>query len=400
MTPDGQILRAVAGVAVAVLGFLAVTHTAAYQIRSLRPELANRLAPYDGRIAALAAAYRSAPGATLADRVAGDVLAERALRLDPTAVVAASTIGLNAEVHGETPAARRLFSYASFLSRREIQTQLWAIEDAVGRRSVLDALRHYDIILRSTPSLSQMLFPPLTSASTDPEIRAPLIRTLAAKPSWGAAFIIYVAVNTSDAKSAAQLFENLRRAGVAVPDYARAYLIGSLLSHGSVEEAWNYYATLLPNADRRKSRDPRFNGAMDPPSRLDWVVGSGEGVNSSIQRGNNNGILDFTAPPMVGGAIIQQVQVFPAGTYVIRGHSVGIDQNAGENPYWSLSCQEGIEVGVVNVPNSSENGGNFRGRFDVPAGCLIQILKLVARPTGSIAGLSGQIDFLELEPAF
>ena len=399
ITPNGRILRTIAVVAVSVVGFLAVTHTLAYQLRSQRPDLATRFAPYDGRIAAMAAAYRSAPSATSDDRRAGDMLARRALRLDPTAVVAASTIGLNAQVRGDTPQARRIFAYASFLSRGELQTQLWAIEDAVGRGSVLDALQHYDIVLRSTPSLSQMLFPPLTSASADPEIRDALIKKLVAKPSWGTAFIVHVAANTSDPKSAAQLFKNLNRVGVTIPDDARAYLISSLLSHGFVDDAWDYYATLFPNADRRKSRDPRFMGAMDPPSQFDWILGSGEGVSSSIQSGRNTGILDFSAPSMVGGSIIQQVQVLPVGRYTIRGHSVGIEQNASGNPYWSLSCQGGKELGLINVSNSKQGGGNFSGRFDVPPRCPIQVLSLVARPSGEIAGVSGQIDFLQLEPA-
>ena len=327
------------------------------------------------------------------------MLARRALRLDPTAVVAASTIGLNAQVRGDTPQARRTFSYASFLSRNEIQTQLWAIEDAVGRGSVPDALQHYDIALRSAPSLSQMLFPPLTSASADPEIRDALIKKLVAKPSWGTAFIVHVAANTSDPKSAAQLFKSLGRMGVPIPNDARAYLINSLLSHGFVDDAWGYYATLFPNADRRKSRDPRFMGAMDPPSQLDWILGSSEGVSSSIQRGRNNGILDFTAASMVGGPIIKQVQVLPVGRYTIRGHSVGIEQKASANPYWSLSCQGGNEIGLISVSNSKQGGGNFIGRFDVPPRCPVQVLSLVARPSEEIAGVSGQIDFLQLGPA-
>jgi hypothetical protein len=399
LTPSNWLLRAMALVAVGVVGFVAVTHTAAYQIRSQRPELANELAPYDGRIAALAAAYRSAPGATSENRRAGDGLAVRALRLDPTAVVAVSTIGLNAQVRGDTPQARRTFAYAGFLSRGEMQTQLWAIEDAVGRGSVVDALQHYDIALRSTPSLFQMLFPPLTSASADPEIQNVLIRKLVAKPSWGTAFVVHIAANTTDPKSAAQLFKNLRQAGVAVPDDARAYLISSLLSHGLVEDAWSYYATLSPSADRRKSRDPRFLEAMDPPSPFDWILGSGEGVSSSIQRARNGGVLDFAAPSMAGGPIIQQEQVLPLGHYTIRGHSVGIDHNAGGDAYWSLRCKGGAEIGVVNVPDSRQSHGNFFGRFEVPAGCPIQILSMVVRPSEDIAGISGQIDFVQLEPA-
>jgi hypothetical protein len=392
-------LRALATLAVGVFGALAVTHTAAYQLRSLRPELAYRLAPYDGRIAALAAAYRSAPGALSEDRRAGDVVASQALRLDPTAVVAASTIGLNAQVRGDVPQARRLFAYAGLLSRGEIQTELWAIEDAVARGNVGDALTHYDIALRSTPTLSQMLFPPLTSASTDPEIRASLIKRLAAKPSWGSDFIIHVAVNTSDPKSAAQFFGSLHRAGVAVPDYARAYLLGTLLNDKATDSAWEYYAMLVPQADRRKSRDPHFAGTMDPPSRLDWVIEPTQGMNASIQRTDRNGIVDFTAPPMAAGPVIQQLQVLPAGSYIVRGHSLGIKKQPDDKLYWSLNCENGIEIGKVDVPDSANSGGRFKGVLNVPVDCPLQKLALMVYPAENSVGVSGQIDYVQLEPA-
>ncbi len=399
ITRNGRISRAIAVVAVGILGSIAITHTAAYQMSSQDAGLAHGLAPYDGRITALAAAYRSGPQATSADRIAGDALARLALRQDPTAVVAASTIGLNAQVRDKLPEARRLFAYASFLSRREMQTQLWAIEDSVGRGSVVDALQHYDIVMRSNPILSQMLFPTLTAASTDPEIRFPLIKTLAARPPWGPSFVAYVAANTPEPKSTALLLSALHGAGVAVPDDARADLIKSLMSAGFVEDAWNYYASVHPGTDRRRSRDPRFKAAMDSPSQFDWSISTGEGVNASIQRGSNNGILEFTAPPMVGAAVAQQVQLLPAGYYRLRGHSLGVEQNTGEGPYWSLSCQGGQEIGRVNVPRSDQADGRFSGTFNVPRGCPIQILMLVTRPSENIAGLFGQIDFVQLEPA-
>jgi hypothetical protein len=279
-----------------------------------------------------------------------------------------------------------------------MQTQLWAIEDAVGRGSVIDALRHYDIAMRSKPILSQMLFPPLTSASTDPEIRVPLIETLAAKPAWALGFITYVATNTPDPKSTAKLLIDLRGAGFPVPDDAKANLIRSLLSAGLVDDAWNYYSTLHSGADRRKSRDPRFTEAMDLPSPFDWAVVPADGVSVSIQRRNKNGILEFTAPSMVGGTVVQQLQALPAGYYRLRGHSVGVEQNTGEGPYWSLSCQGGQEIGRINVPKSDRGDGKFLGTFNVPPECPIQILTLVTRPSESNTGLFGQIVFLQLEP--
>jgi hypothetical protein len=395
---NGRILRAIAGLAVGVLGSIAITHTAAYQVKSQNAGLAHSLAPYDGRITALAGAYLSGPEASFADRSAGDALARQALQQDPTAVVAASTIGLNAQVGDRVPVARRLFTYAAFLSRREIQTQLWAIEDAVGRGSVVDALYHYDIVLRVKPILSQLLFPPLASASTDPEVRPLLTKVLARKPLWGPGFIAHASTQNSDPKSTAQLFMDLRAAGVIIPNESQAVLIKTLLDARFVDEAWTFYTTLRANIDRRKSRDPYFLGGVETPTPFDWNVALGDGVSATIQRSTNRGSLDFTAPSMIGGLVVQQIQVLTVGRYVLKGHSIGNELYIGQGPYWSLICQGGKEIGRVDIPRSDQGAGSFSGMLSVPSECPVQTLTLVARPTADIRGLSGQIDYLQIEP--
>jgi hypothetical protein len=382
----------------AVLGFYSVTFSLAQVIVDTQPELAHQLAPYDGRITAALAASLSGPEASEADRRRADGLARLALRQDPTAVAAVTALGLNAAVRGDTAAARRLFLYSQKLSRRNLPTQLWLIEDAVERGDVPGALKHYDIALRVHPTMSELLFPVLATASSDPAIRAELIRTLAGRPAWGEGFINFVAGNGPDPRSTATLLAGLRRAGVAVPQPAYAGAVNALLAAGQLDRAWAFYASVRPGADRRRSRDPRFTANPEPPSQLDWVPINDGTISSSIQRGEGGGIFDFAAPPSTGGPMLQQLQLLPAGAYRLSGHSSGIDQSANALPYWTLSCKDGEELGRVVVPNSGEAGGNFFGSFTVPAGCPMQTLTLVARPSDVPSGLSGQIDRVLLEP--
>ncbi len=379
-------------------GTLIVAHTAAYQLRSSSSDVAHQLAPYDGRITAIAAAYHSTPEATAQDRRKGDALASLALRQDATAVIAASTLGLNAQVADQTPRARRLFAYAESLSRSDIQTQLWAIEDAVSRNNVTEALKHYDIVLRTKPSLGQMLFPVLTTASTDPQIRLPLIRTLAGKPSWGESFVSHVAANSADPRSTARLLADLPRAGVSVPDGAKASVIKALIDNGYFDEAWNYYASVRPQADRRRSRDPRFVQSTNTPTALDWTASEGEAVSASIQRGGPAGVLEFSAPAMVGGVVLRQAQLLPAGEYKLVGHSVGVEPASGPGAYWTIACQNHSEIGRVSLGNLAKSNGNFSGTFVVPKGCPLQILSLMVEPSEEISGQSGRIDYVQLSP--
>ena len=147
-----------------VLGYFSVAYTLGYLLRE-NPAYAYSLASGDGRVTArLSQAVLTAkPAAPERDRATR--LAWLALRQDPTAVRAAITLGLSAQLGGEINGARRLFAYAQALSRRELQTQLWAIEDAVSRDDITGALRQYDIALRTSRKAPDLLFPVLASAN-------------------------------------------------------------------------------------------------------------------------------------------------------------------------------------------------------------------------------------------
>jgi hypothetical protein len=361
--------------------------------------LARRLAPYAGRITAQMAAVLSGPTATISDRIRADALARQALRQDPTAVVAVSTLGLNAQVRGDVTTARRLFAYAEKLSRRNLPTQLWAIEDAVVREDLVEALHHYDIALRTSARAPETLFPILASANIDPEVRTALIRTLATKPLWTNAFLVYLAAEAPDPRSTATLFLGLRRIGIAIPENALTGAVNALVADGFADEAWSFYASIHDGVDRRRSRDPQFTVDHDPVSLLDWVTIDNGGTSGSIQRGNRGGVI-FNVPASAGGPILQQVQILPPGTYRIVGRTSGIEQDPAVSPYWMLTCRkDGREFGRVMLPKSVAANGSFEGSFVVPADCPIQTLVLVARPSDSSSGLSGQIERAELVPA-
>ncbi|MFD1789246.1 tetratricopeptide repeat protein [Sphingomonas floccifaciens] len=389
-------MRLVLAVAAAVLGYYSVTFSIAQVVVTSDPELAFRLAPYDGRITAALSEALSGEGATPQDRARAERLAKQALRQDPTAVAAAATLGIIADGRGDKAAARRYFTYAQKLSRRDLRTQLWMIEDAVERGDLPGAVRQYDITLRVFPTMGELLYPVMAAASDDPLIRVELVKTLAAKPLWGENFITFVSGNGVDPQSTAALFTALRRANVPVPESARAGAINSLIAAGQIDAAWSYYAAVHPGADRRRARDPKFAQATESPSQLDWTpINDGSGLTTSIQ----GGIFDFAAPASVGGPMLQQLQLLPPGSYRLTGHSTGIEQAAGALPYWTLRCQDGRELGRVEVPNSGVAGGNFSGTFSIPAGCPVQTLLLMARPSDAVSGLSGQLDRVELAPA-
>lgn len=389
--------RSLMAAAFAILGYLAVTGTSARVLRTSDPDKARALSPRDARVnATLAQRLALDPRASAADRRRADSLAKTALRNDPTTVAAVSALGINAQVRGNAAAAQRLFVYAQKLSRRELPAQLWAIEDAVSRGDIAGAIGHYDIALRTSRATADILFPILSAAIADPAIQTALTRTLAMKPVWADAFINHAASRGGNPKATASLFMRLGGAAVPVSGMAQGAVINDLIQEGQLDRAWSYYAHVRLGADRRKSRDPRFTATLDAPSPLDWNVVDVDGGGTSIQRGPTGNFFDFAIAPSIGGALLQQVQLLPPGSYRLAGRSANIDQPRDSLPYWTLVCRSGGELGRLVVPGSAQTGGVFSGRFDVPAGCPVQVLTLFARPSDDAAGVSGQIHQVEL----
>lgn len=390
-------VRALLAIIVAVIGYYSVGYTLGYTLK-FDPVRGHVLAAGDGRVTARLSQSFLKAGVAAADLDKAERLGRLALQRDPTAVQAAGVLGLVAQIRGDTQGARRLFAYAEALSRRDLQTQLWSIEDAVGRNDIPGALRHYDIALRTIYSAPDLLFPVLASAVSDPAIRSELVRTLATHPVWGPNFITYAAYK-ADPRAMVRLLVGLRAAGVPISDEVRAAVIEKLITSEAFEDAWNYYRATDPKADRRMSRDPHFTANLAIPTPFDWTPVNAGDTRGDIQRGERGGVFDFSAPASIGGPVLQQVQMLPPGSYQIEGHSAGIDQPEGSRPYWALVCRSGSELGRTSLPNSAQADGRFAGTFTVPASCPVQVLMLILRPSDAMAGLSGQIDLVQLTPA-
>lgn len=393
----GRPARIALAVLVAVVCYLAVAHSLAQSVKRNDLIRARTLAPWDARLTAALAEQRLAELQQPADEARTNQLARQALRLDATAVAAVATLGWQAQAHGRVDQARRWFDYAEALSRRDLQTQLWKIEDAVGRGDVPAALRHYDIALRTNNQASDVLFPILAAAVTQPDVRHGLSATLLRRPPWGAYFINYLTFKGPDPRANMDLLVRLQGAGWPVPERARSSLVNALVKANAVEEAWGYYAQVRPGANRRMSRDPVFRSRIDPPSVLDWVVADGD-ASGSIQHGEAGSFFDFAVSPSVGGPLLQQMQLLPPGGYRLEGRSSRIEQPGRSLPYWLLACRDGRELGRVVVP-AARDQGVFRGQFVVPSDCPAQTLVLIARPSDDISGVVGQIDQVQLSPA-
>jgi len=382
-----------------VLGYFSAAHSLANVIAKVDPATAYAIAPGNGVIAGKYSqeAFTIAP-AMEADSKPAD-LARRALLADPTAVEALTVLGFQAQLRGEAARADRIFSYSTALSRRELRPRIWAIEKDVDRGDVGDALRNYDIALRTSNSAAKDLYPTLAAALSEPRIRAELLTILANDPVWGDGFLAYAATSGVEPEGAVALFREGRKTGLEVADDLRSGLVNVLVSQNKFENAWAYYKSFRFQVQRNRSRDPGFAMQTDDRTAFDWRVGRDPRLGAAILQNGKGGLFDFAVPPSTGGELVSQTQLLPAGKYRLVGRSSGLDQPPTSRPYWVLTCSDGSEMGRLSLPNSDERGGRFGGQFTVARDCDAQTLSLVARASDDIMGVIGQILQAQLVPA-
>ncbi len=357
------------------------------------------LAPWDGRIGGRYALSLATPEANKAQRDTASQIAIDALRKDGTAVDAVVALGMNSAITRDAASARGYFTYAETLSRREIQTQLWAIEDAVSRNDVRGALNHYDIALRRSVPAREILFPILGSALAEPEVRAALVKTFEASPRWGPAFLFNVAGKGSEPRATAELFFALQRAKIPVSEAAKAVLVDTLIGQKYVDTGWAFYAAMRPGVDRRRSRDPYFTADLVSRAAFDWQLLGQSGIFTAIERNGDGGVFSFSVPASGSGLLLRQMQLLPAGRYSLSGHGRGIAQSSTARPYWQISCQDGRELGRVLLPGPAEATAPFAGHLIVPTDCPIQYLSLIAKASETSTSIEGEIYDVQLAPA-
>lgn len=234
---------------VGYIAWLSFIHAAANITWQQNPDLALRLVPDHPLALSRKADELFSQSQNAATLTKVEVMAKRSLRGGPLNPVAIRLLGYVADARGDQDKARELMLLSQKVSRRDFGTQLWLIEDAVARNDKAQALYHYDIALRTTPSSFPILLPTLVGALSDPEVRRGLAPYVKAAPQWLPAFL-GEAINNGE--NPADLADVLLKAG-GLPrsddyDAMSNSLLGVLIAKGKFASFHQYYSS-LPSAD-------------------------------------------------------------------------------------------------------------------------------------------------------
>lgn len=380
--------RVAVAISIVLAGAYAASQSLALTVGASATDLASRLAPSDARILAFRAKAltEGTPGSgnwTEATR-----LARQALLRDPLSGSAATTIGLYAATRNDYSAAAAALAYAQRNTRRDLRTNLWAIEYSVIRNDIPGTLRNYDIALKTSSQAPDILFPVLGGAIADAPIRQALLSYLAKRPVWMVPFVRYVAEAAPDHKAGALLFADMRRRAIPLPGGAEASLLGSLVTDRDYATARSYLTATGVPVDR--SRHPTFDGNPVTASPFDWNVIDGAGVSAGIQHDDATAVFTFSAD---GGPILRQLQLLPPGQYTVSS-TLSLGEPAAAVPSWTVQCLDGPQLARLPLKHAAADAKPVEnGTFTVSDDCPAQWFTLVL-PMADLAGeVEGEVRY-------
>lgn len=385
----GVALIVVAGLA-AMVPIVQVTVAGVFRERD--PSLVQRIAPFDALSAALLA-YQEATESGTSNLAKADALAAKALRRDPTATLAIVARGVIADRRGDHPTARRWFRYADRLSKRDLVTQLWFIEDRVQAGDVPGALARYDLALRATPASSSLLFPIMTQAVSTAEVSRDLNALLRTQPAWGSGFVNYLISTSKDPEAIVRTTAGvINRDPVNGRDQLAA-LVARLVSEGRYDLAWRAYRAFgRGRGSTAIVRDGTFSDT-ESVSAFEWAYP--DALSLSPEHGEEGGksVLYVPINPDRDGEAARQLVKLGDGAWRLSARVSASVQPLVDAPRLRVRCADTNGEMLVDIPFPRSSAASILAAdFVVPATCGYAWLSIAVRqPTEPVPGVGPAI---------
>lgn len=363
-------------------------------LRNRRPAVALQFAPADAR-----ALSRMADTSLLIEdgqlRNPGEPrrYARAALTRDATLPAAWRVLGLTSL--DRSALSIKLLETAQRLSRRDAPTQMALMELAVGRKDILGALGHYDILLRISSAYDAVLFPMLVNASTDPQIRQVLGQQLLRAPMWRRRFLAYMVNAATPYPVQAELFSAIAKGGKAFPDsdiVASQATNSALGGHYAI--ARHLFGLVAPGEVAQRLRNGGFDkdGGVPP---FDWQFDTDGALTVAVASFGRGRRLEIISERGDGARAARQLLFLTPGRYRLAAQVGAIEGEPAGSPYMTITCAD-AGTPLVTVEMQAK-AGRAAGIVTVPNSCAVQWLELGMRQDPNGARAAAWVDGVAID---
>lgn len=323
--------------------------------------------------------------------------AQQALRLDPLLPRALRVYAMT-QYPQDRDAQRRILTLAMSLSRRDVGTDYWFIDDHARRDDVAGALASFDIALRVSPDLGPLLFPNLAGMLQDERVRRGFVHLVAVNPSWMLAF--YDTALSAPAAVPALAMATIEAKGLPrTPLYrARASaLIGALVTGNQFDLARQIYLQ-EPGADRQLPVSPAITPASTDAryAPISWQLLNEPSFGGGVAK-NGVALTGFAAGGS-GGAIARKLLFLSPGRYLYSFHLADNTMQGDATLTTQLTCAAGGAV-LQTIVASGSRLADYATSFSVPDHCGAQFITMTMAGGSSQEDSNVVIDHIIIRPA-
>ncbi len=314
-------------------------------------------------------------------------LSRDALVRSPFDVRALRVFGLTEARAGREDAADEILTLAGNWSLRDDPAHAWLVERRLRRGDYASAFAHADTLVRRRSDIQPQIFRLFTVAGTEDPTRAlPVIaRLLAAQPPWRGEYLGTLSQTDQELGVFANLAILLEagRAPLVNDELARLYTI--LLDRGQFGAI-----TMLRGQISRPPPDMTVtdSGFSEPaaPEPFQWRLLQKAGIAAEVVADDlrpTNLALRVEYDGYATGTVAQQLTSLPAGAYRFAAEVRTEVGSPGARLAWTLTCATGgsamssLPAGGSSAASNTWTG--MSGRFEVPANCPAQWLRLETR---------------------
>ncbi|WP_305097520.1 hypothetical protein [Croceibacterium aestuarii] len=306
--------------------------------------------------------------------------AAAALRRSPLMVHAARSLAL---VTTEPRQQAEIMAYADSLSRRDLLTNTWFIEQAHKAGQIEEELARIDLALRSSASGQTVLFPLLASLLTKPANERAIARLFERQPNWLPAFVDFA---VSRRLATEPLTAALRGIAIASPpgkDLPQS-LVDLLIAEHHYHLALDYATERDPALASTTGflRDPSFARA-EGITPFSWLYVS-NGLFGA--RPADNGV-ELYGSSTAGGVALGQLVLLRPGRYELETRG----RVGGGTAKWVVDCAPPANRTLTELEIPRDNERVVQTAFTVGAGCPAQFVRLTVRASETSAAFEGKI---------
>jgi hypothetical protein len=311
--------------------------------------------------------------------------AEAGLRHEPLNARALRLLGQVSDAAKNDAAAASFMQAAAKLSLHDNLADSWLMLKSFAAKDYQATVYYADILLRTTPELSEYVVPILARIAEDKNSAGLIKTTLAGDPPWRDQFFQMLPASITDARTPLDLLLALRTGATPPPPEDVNRYLNFLVQHKLYELAYYTWLQFLP-ADELRNAGLLYNGGFEiapTGSPFDWIMPPGSGVTVDIEARPDGGsgqalLLNFQYGRVDYAGVAQLIMLAP-GRYHFTGRVKG-ELTGPRGLKWRVACAETrdnrlAEGPMINgrVPSWSDTGFDFT----VPAqNCRAQYLSL------------------------